>query len=194
MSRPLATELEVKNLSADPLLIEPRPSQDVFAGTPILIWGETPKTGNYDLDLNWSGESGSENLRETIHIPENGSGETIRLLYGARLITDLEIHMPGTSDNSAAQRRMDQRVEKRLQSLSETYELASRRMALVAVVERPGDQPGVLPTTKVVPVRMPRDTNFEAYFNRPCLMQSTKFDLYASPEIQPCISPSPSIC
>ena len=189
MSRPLATELEVKNLSADPLLIEPKPSKDVFAGIPILVWGETPKAGDYDLELNWSGESGNESLRETVHILENGPGETIRLLHGARLITDLEIHLPGRSNHPAAQRRMDQRIENRLQSLSETYGLASRMMALVAVVERPGDQPGMLPTTKVVPVGMPRDITFEAYFNPPSFKKIANFNFMR----ELCKSPSAPI-
>jgi hypothetical protein len=37
-------------------------------------------------------------------------------------------------------------------------------MSLVAVVTRPGDRPGQLPETRVVPVGMPQDTAFGAYF------------------------------
>jgi hypothetical protein len=37
-------------------------------------------------------------------------------------------------------------------------------MALVAVVERAGDRPGTLPETQIVPVGMPQDTGFSAYF------------------------------
>lgn len=44
----------------------------------------------------------------------------------------------------------------RLRVLSETYGLASREMALVAVVKRARDSAGELPETRVVPVGMPR--------------------------------------
>jgi hypothetical protein len=37
-------------------------------------------------------------------------------------------------------------------------------MALVAVVERPADQPGKVPHTQVVPVGMPQDVEFRGYF------------------------------
>ena len=37
-------------------------------------------------------------------------------------------------------------------------------MALVAVVERAGDRAGDVPKTVVVPVGMPQDTAFGAYF------------------------------
>jgi hypothetical protein len=38
-------------------------------------------------------------------------------------------------------------------------------MSLVAVIERAGDQPGELPKTTVVPVGMPQDVSFAAYFS-----------------------------
>ena len=48
--------------------------------------------------------------------------------------------------------------------LSKAYGLACRLMALVAVVERPGDKPGAPPVTRVVPVGMPQDVDFDSYF------------------------------
>jgi len=38
-------------------------------------------------------------------------------------------------------------------------------MSLVAVVRRKGDQAGVIPTTRVVPVSLPLDVAMDAYFN-----------------------------
>jgi hypothetical protein len=55
-------------------------------------------------------------------------------------------------------------VAARLLALSQTYALASREMSLVAVVTRPGDRPGQLPETRVVPVGMAQDTDVNAYF------------------------------
>ena len=57
-----------------------------------------------------------------------------------------------------------------LRKLSEEYGLASREMSLLAIVKRAGDRPGELPETKVVPVGMPQDTHFEAYFGAMPLM------------------------
>lgn len=57
------------------------------------------------------------------------------------------------------------------------YGLSSRNMALVAVVEREGDQAGNLPKTMVVPVGMAQDVEFGSYFGR----------------ARSCISPKPSM-
>jgi hypothetical protein len=54
-------------------------------------------------------------------------------------------------------------VAARLLALSQTYGLASREMSLVAVVTRPGDRPHELPETRVVPVGMAQDTDFEPH-------------------------------
>jgi hypothetical protein len=62
------------------------------------------------------------------------------------------------------EKRKQSRVATRLLALSQTYELASREMSLVAVVKRAGDRPAELPDTRVVPVGMPQDTAFAAYF------------------------------
>jgi hypothetical protein len=40
-------------------------------------------------------------------------------------------------------------------------------MSLVAVVQRKGDRPGEIPETRVVPVGMPQDVRFGAYFPAP---------------------------
>jgi hypothetical protein len=82
-------------------------------------------------------------------------GETVRLLAGARLITDIESRMTPA---------LEKEMKPRLAQLSERYGLASRAMALVAVVERTGDQAGAPPLTRVTPLGMPRDTTFDSYF------------------------------
>ena len=47
-------------------------------------------------------------------------------------------------------------------------------MSLVAVVTRPGDRAGELPETRIVPVGMPQDTDFGAYFASSLLTFSSK--------------------
>jgi hypothetical protein len=80
-------------------------------------------------------------------------------------MTDLDARYTGDQSDRALDRRERQRVGDRLQALSEAYGLASRRMSLVAVVERAGET-GELPKTVVVPVGMPQDVAMQAYFPR----------------------------
>ena len=92
-------------------------------------------------------------------------GETLKLLQGARLITEAQVQAGGAgSPHKAMAKRQKRREHRRLEQLSWEYGLASRAMSLVAVLERATDQPGELPKTRVVPVGMPEDTAFEAYF------------------------------
>lgn len=51
-----------------------------------------------------------------------------------------------------------------MRRLSKDFQLASRQMALIAVVQREGDQAGSLPETHVVPVGMPEDEAFASIF------------------------------
>jgi hypothetical protein len=103
-------------------------------------------------------------LEFSLDLPDCGMAETLRVLQGARLITDLDAQYGVTPEGSAIERREQKRIGARLEALSELYGLASRRMSLVAVIERAGDVPGELPKTTVVPVGMPQDVQFRAYF------------------------------
>ncbi|MEK7407083.1 MAG: VWA domain-containing protein [Acidobacteriota bacterium] len=162
ISRPVASNLEAKTEGLAGARIEPEPPRVVFAGTPLVVFGESDGAGEGRLALAWDADGGRRSLEVPVTIKEGRLGETLRLLRGARLITDLESRV--APEGTAVGRRERQRIEKRLETLSEAYGLASRRMSLVAVVERAGDQPGVLPQTLVVPVGMPQDTEFTSYF------------------------------
>jgi hypothetical protein len=87
-------------------------------------------------------------------------------LEGARRITDLEATLSALPDSSSQKlQRQEKRLLAQLERLSKEYGLASRAMALVAVIKRPGDRPDEVPKTQVVPVGMPEDTAFESYFS-----------------------------
>jgi len=163
IGRPVAAGLEVAVEGIAGGRIAPDPPQAVFAGTPVILFGEADGAGGGSLALRWDGG----NTSMPLHIVPSDLGETLRLLQGARLITDLESRWTGIEEPGAVARREEQRVDRRLEALSQAYGLASRRMALVAVVERVGDQPGELPKTQVVAVGMPQDTRFDAYFGVP---------------------------
>jgi hypothetical protein len=106
------------------------------------------------------------------------TGEVVRLLRGSRLITDWESRYPSEEAVAPLEKRKQSRVAARLLELSNTYGLASREMSLVAVVKRMGDRPGELPDTRVVPVGMPQNTSFPAYFRGP--LEEVHFDRHIS--------------
>jgi hypothetical protein len=92
---------------------------------------------------------------------EHTCGETHRLLRGSRLITDAESHL---SSAGAQTSKEAGRWEEYVTRLSEKYSLASRMMALVAVMERAGDQAGAPPRTQVVSTGLPQDMEFGGIF------------------------------
>lgn len=142
--------------------IQPEPPSAVFSGTPVLLFGEGGETAADQIELTWTGGA----LRLPVKPGDGAIGETIRLLRGARLITDWESRYPSSEALAPLEKRKQSRVAARLLELSRTYGLASREMSLVAVVTRAGDRPGELPETRVVPVGMAQDTPFNAYFSR----------------------------
>lgn len=153
IGRPVASGLKASN-------VHPDAPHVVFAGTPVLLFGEMNMTAREPITLSWDGGS------RTFDVPSGdaATGETVRLLWGSRLITDWESRYPSEEALASFEKRRQSRVAARLLELSRTFGLASREMSLVAVVKRIGDRPGELPETRVVPVGMPQDTAFTAYF------------------------------
>jgi len=166
IGRPVARDLEVKLEGIPGGQIAPEPPRAVFAGSPLVVFGEAEGAAQGELVLQWDG--GRKAL--PLQVGQSELGETLRLLTGARLITDLESQYAEAGEGGAVGRRREGRLDLRLEALSQTFGLASRRMALVAVVERAGDRPGEIPETKVVPVGMPQDTEFGSYFRPPAAM------------------------
>jgi len=140
--------------------VQPAAPHAVFAGVPVLLFGEDAGEG---IGLNWTGGS--------VHfdVPEGdaATGEAVRLLRGARMITDWESRYPSEEALAPLEKRQQSRVAGRLLELSKQYRLASREMSLVAVIKRTGDRGGELPEVRVVPVGMPQGTPFHAYFHGP---------------------------
>ncbi|MBI3679664.1 MAG: VWA domain-containing protein [Acidobacteria bacterium] len=145
LGKPVAESIRVTGAH-----IQPDPPPCVFAGTPLAISGEG---ADGELRIQWDGGS----LDLPVGDCGRRIGEMVRLLRGARMITDLESRQINTG-------REQSRIAERLKELSKEYGLASREMSLVAVVARAGDQPGEVPKTSVVPVGMAADTPFAGYF------------------------------
>jgi Ca-activated chloride channel family protein len=155
IGRPVASGLRAQGN------VEPEPPAAVFAGTPVLLFGDAGP-----IEVAWDGGGSMvlpiESTMET--------GDAVWLLQGARLITDWESRYPSVEALAPLEKRQQSRVAARLRDLSQTFGLASREMSLVAVVKRAGDRPGQLPETRIVPVGMPQDTRFGAYFHAPVTM------------------------
>lgn len=145
VSPAVVTEVEVA-ASGDSLTIE-----DIHAGRPLLV--REKGTGS-QLEVAWA--DGHFEL-PVVEAPE-GLGETLRLLHGAARITEVESRILGDEP--------EPEETTALEALSREYGLASRVMALVAVIAREADKPGELPLTKVVPVGMPTDVEMDAYFGQ----------------------------
>ena len=158
IGRPLVSGLKA------PASVRPEAPAAVFSGTPVLLFGETGTSTT--LALTWDGGS----LSLPIPTAREEFGDAVRLLQGARLITDWESRYPAAGALASRDKRQASRVAGQLRQLSETYQLASREMSLVAVVKRAGDRPGELPDIHVVPTGMPRDTNFGAYFQSTAML------------------------
>jgi len=167
ISRPVATGLEVEAGGMKICDLRPEPPSAVLSGTPVVLWGESRRKTGGHLELKWTRKGEESSLRIALELDGSGQGETVRLLRGARLITDAESAMGGMAADGAAGRRTAKRLNSRLVSLSRTFGLASRAMALVAVVEREGDRPGELPVTRVVPVGLPEGMRPEGVFELP---------------------------
>lgn len=166
--------------------VQPEPPHSVFAGSPVLLFGELDRDSRDGVELTWDGG------RLAFHLPagDADTGEAVRLLRGGRLITDWESRYPADEAAGTLERRKQSRVAAQLLELSRTFGLASREMSLVAVVKRSDDRPGDLPETRVAPVGMPQDTAFGAYFHRARL----GFDSAAAPSFHSLDSVNASLC
>lgn len=154
IGRPVATEVQVTGVS-----VALEPFRSVFGGTPWVAFGQA--SNGSEVKVSWAGGQ----LVETIPAAQPEIDESLCLIEGARRITDLESRMTHESHKE---------IEATLAGLSEQFGLASRAMALVAVVKRAGDQAGAPPVTRIVPVGMPQDTAYGSYFAPPVAAMATQ--------------------
>lgn len=164
IGRAVATGLQCRAEALPNARIQPAPPSAVFSGVPVILYGACHGPGSGLLRFTWETDGATRTCDLPVRIENDPLGETLKLLQGARLITDAEAVEPEPDLRTGIRRRREQRHSRLLEELSREYGLASCAMALVAVIERPSDKPGELPTTKIVPVGMPEDVRFDAYF------------------------------
>lgn len=162
---PLATELSMEVDGLREATVKAGAAPAVFEGTPVKVFGQCEGTGEGALTFRYEASSGSREITLPVVIEDDESmGENLRLLQASRLITELETEL-GAAEGGGAARRRSERTRRKLERLSLDSGLSCQLTSLVAVVEREGDAAGEVPKTRVVPVGMPQDTAFEAYFS-----------------------------
>jgi len=172
VSAPVADEVQVRLGGVENAVIEPPPARRVFAGSPLVVFGSAKGGGDIALEVRFRREGAAGERRAGLRIDSGAADETLRLLRGARLITEAESGFGAeegqTEDLLEAQtaRRRHERLTRRLEALGREYGLANRAMSLVAVVERAGDRPGETPRTQVVPVGLPEGMRMHGVFAR----------------------------
>ena len=173
LGRPVAEKLRFEIQGLPGARIEPPPLETVYSGAPITFFARADGAGQGRLVATW--EAGGLPLRREFPLsvcPDN-LGHTLKLLQGARLIAKAQLGVGEVrSAGGKLAQRQEERADRHLKMLSLEYGLASRAMSLVAVLERPADRAGQLPETRVVPVCIPEDTAFKAYFEPPMTKQA----------------------
>ncbi len=169
LGTPMADNVDVR---MDHAAIKPPPPTRVLSGRPLVMYGSCDaRSGPADLLVTWGSKGATERIALAFSDAAASDAETLRLVRGARLISDVE-----ATYGDGGKGRTDKRVTQRLVSLAKEFNLANRAMSLVAVVKRPDDRRGELPHTTVVPVGMPADADFEAYFTpRPMTVSRTHY-------------------
>lgn len=168
LASPLARNFRLKvngSPDAESVRLVGTPPPCLFAGSPLVIQGETDVPARVTLALEWDAAGGPHCLEVPLDLQPHADADVVRQLQGARLITDLESRMDTVSSPPPEDPERRQ-VWQTLTALSKHDGLASRAQSLFAVVRRPSDQAGEPPRTVVVPVSMPEDTAFASYFRK----------------------------
>ena len=115
---------------------------------------------------------GSDDLTVDLTSPRTVQNGLVALLWAGRQVEDAESALDMMTDGPGKVA-----INQELKDISTRYGLASRAMSLCAVVKRFGDQAGVAPEQKLVPVGLPEDMPSgslqQSNFYSPCL--STAF-------------------
>ena len=150
-------------------------TQNVHTGSPLLVREEGAGS---EIEASWSEGKFSVPVQEAPAVLR----ETLRLLEGAARITAVESTIGGVPVGEDAGT---------LEALSRQYGLASRVMALVAVVNRESDRAGELPQTKVVPVGMPLDLHGDVYFGEAASIGGPAFTLHCEDQAPETLASEP---
>jgi len=166
---PVARDLHLTSSADSAPRSRPDLVSRVFSTSPLVAFLESDAPWVEPLSLEWTGDDGAKTMDLQPVDRGTAEAEVIRLLQGSRVITDLEARLvepePWRARRGKVEERTTSRLRQRLEDAGREFQLANRCLSLVAVFHREGDVKGELPETRVVPVAMPRDTEFQAYFS-----------------------------
>ncbi|MGA2095251.1 MAG: VWA domain-containing protein [Candidatus Acidiferrum sp.] len=176
IGRPVAKNITAEIVGAGEGRILPQPSHYAFSGTPLLVSGEANPAADTSayLKVSWLGPQAEAHLELPIPLAASPLGDTLKLLQGARIISDYESRILPAGRVGVAARREGSRANEQLLQLSREYALASSEMALVAVVKRTGDVAGEIPKTMIVPVGLPAGMVEDLLSPPPLAMAATR--------------------
>jgi len=163
IGRPVAEDIKVTIDGVANFRVAPEVAKYAFSGTPLLVFAESSASVNAQLQITWKGQRPEQQHRLPVALAANPLAGTLRLLQGARIISDCESRQMPEAHGSV-EKRESSRHSKLLAQLSREYGLPSSQMSLVAVVKRAGDVAGEIPKTQIVPVGLPPDMQFEGVF------------------------------
>jgi Ca-activated chloride channel family protein len=161
IGRPVAENVTVAVEGATESQILPVPSRCIFSGTPLLVCGELAPATPAQLKIRWQVAKTEAQLTVPISMNMPALGNTLKLLQGSHILSDLESRAPTSLRSGVAARKEVNRLHHRVLELSTEYGLASSQMSLVAVVKRGGDVAGEIPKTQIVPIGVPQDMGFD---------------------------------
>ncbi|HDS29750.1 MAG TPA: VWA domain-containing protein [Firmicutes bacterium] len=164
IGRPIAEQIECSTEGLGNFVINPKPPNWVFSGTPFILFGIWDGESAGEIIIKWKSSDETKSIGVPVSMSESGHGEDIRLFQGAKIISATELMVDSGDEISDRTGRRRKRVIKLLEELSMDYGLASLAAALVAVMEREGDISCQVPKTEVVPVGMPDGVIWDAYF------------------------------
>jgi hypothetical protein len=83
IGRPVAQNVTVSVGGIEGARIAPEPAKEVFSGTPLVIFGDSPSTKELELKLEWQGGTPADERTFNIPVETDPIAETLRLLQGA---------------------------------------------------------------------------------------------------------------
>ncbi len=135
----------------------------LFADQTLVVHGEADSPCRGQLTLSFKHQGQERTLSVPFSLGPSPEAETIWLIQGAQQVAATESWLERLEDLEGLEEDKGA-VRTQLEALSRRYGLASQAMALVAVMQRPGDKPGELPQMDVIPVGMPEDTSLGSSF------------------------------
>ena len=158
IAQPVLTDVAVKLTGLEVHDLMPSPLPDVFAGTPVYVYGQYDRPGEATVEV--TGRIGTQPSAASIHVTlpaADGTHSPLPAIWARQRIKQLEMdtlreHNPSGLDEEITQ-------------LALAYSLMSAYTSFVAVDETPSKQGVIQPQLVTVSVPMPEGVKYETTIN-----------------------------